>query len=82
MDRTAPESGTARSLIQTPAEALMFAESPKPPCRRSNSLRMPAAVPRRSAGVSANLRPSGRPDPESRSPVRGLVWGRRQPVGL
>ena len=54
MDRTAPQSGTARSLIQTPAEALRFpAEIPKFPNLDPNLLRMPAAVSRRSVATSA-----------------------------
>jgi hypothetical protein len=43
--RTAPASGTARSLIQTSAEALRFpAGSPMPRCSGPRFLRRPAAA--------------------------------------
>jgi hypothetical protein len=62
VDRTAPESGTARSLIQTSAEALRFpAERPKFPNLDPSSLRRPAAVPRRSAAGFAYRRPPDLP---------------------
>jgi hypothetical protein len=57
VDRAAPESGTARSLIQTSAEALRFpAGTPKPQYLDPSSLRMPAAARRRLAAASAYLR--------------------------
>jgi hypothetical protein len=87
VDRIAPESGTARSLIQTSAEALRFpAGSPKPRYRGSSSLRMPAAVHRRWAAMSADPRPPDRTDRRSDIPdlvlVLVLVSGRRRLYGV
>jgi hypothetical protein len=87
VDRTAPQSGTARSLIQTSAEALGFpAEIPKFPNLDPNLLRMPAAVSRRSVATSAYPRTRALPasgfdrGPVRVSGVRGACTG-HQPNG-
>ena len=82
VDRTAPESGTARSLIATLAEALRFpAGRPTPRYSDPSSLRMPAAARRIRAASFVNHRPSALPALMS-SPARVLASVRRQPVRL